>query len=369
MLGPLCVGMSGFVVGDAPVVPPVAEDACDAHLSEPRRTGDAEPPAFAEPPLWSLLGRAVSQGPGDDRGRVAIADSKALVRGGARHGRARAELLAAGVCAFMDARHMHTQEDSDAGAGPESPAAQAMTDLGVLDRLGVRLRPHAPAWARGVAATLPEPWGGPAAVVRARAVSAAMRRASVRCAGVWARAMFEAEFNRLTAQAGSKAAASGAVVRDLMRQAWALTRALGLPGLIVCDRQGGRRGYGPMLAAWLGPVGAAGVDTVAEGPQESEYVVRSGDAERSGGWDGVRVRFRVRAEGCSLPVALASMAAKLARELLMARFNAHYAGRARQRGRPEPEPTAGYTADARRWLSQAGCILDPGEAAELVRIC
>ena len=61
--------------------------------------------------------------------------------------------------------------------------------------------------------------------------------------------------------------------------------------------------------------------------------------------------FEVDAEAAHFPVALASMAAKLVRELRMARFNRYWGARA-----SELKPTAGYRADAERWLADLrGC--------------
>jgi ribonuclease HII len=57
------------------------------------------------------------------------------------------------------------------------------------------------------------------------------------------------------------------------------------------------------------------------------------------------VHFRVRADAQHLEVALASLIAKLIRELLMERFNAFFAAHD-----GALHPTAGYPEDARRWL-------------------
>jgi hypothetical protein len=60
-----------------------------------------------------------------------------------------------------------------------------------------------------------------------------------------------------------------------------------------------------------------------------------------------RVEFREQAERACLPVALASMTAKLVRELMMERFNAFFHAH-----QPEVKPTAGYVQDARRFLAE-----------------
>jgi hypothetical protein len=63
-----------------------------------------------------------------------------------------------------------------------------------------------------------------------------------------------------------------------------------------------------------------------------------------------------------MPVALASMIAKLTRELAMMRFNRYFAARM-----PELKPTAGYYGDAGRWLRDIGDVLLPEERSAMVR--
>jgi hypothetical protein len=106
------------------------------------------------------------------------------------------------------------------------------------------------------------------------------------------------------------------------------------------------------------------VEVLEESPEVSRYivrVVREGQARRAG------VMFLTESEDAHLPVALASMTAKYARELMMARFNRYFAALARARG-VELKATAGYALDARRWLSEAGAMLTPADREHLVRI-
>ncbi|MCH9058086.1 MAG: hypothetical protein IIB55_05605 [Planctomycetes bacterium] len=75
------------------------------------------------------------------------------------------------------------------------------------------------------------------------------------------------------------------------------------------------------------------------------------------------VSFMPEAESKHLPVALASMVAKLVRELTMARFNRYWCRRV-----PELKPTAGYVLDARRWLAEMDDVVTPTERAAMVRL-
>ena len=60
----------------------------------------------------------------------------------------------------------------------------------------------------------------------------------------------------------------------------------------------------------------------------------------------VAVAFRPRADGDSLPVAVASMLAKYVREVCMRQFNRYWAARV-----PGLVPTAGYPLDASRFYA------------------
>ena len=77
------------------------------------------------------------------------------------------------------------------------------------------------------------------------------------------------------------------------------------------------------------------------------------------------VPFTVGCEQRQLPVALASMASKYIRELLMARFNAYWTAAV-----PGLAPTAGYFRDGRRFWAQVEPELARlGLDAELVLRC
>jgi hypothetical protein len=68
------------------------------------------------------------------------------------------------------------------------------------------------------------------------------------------------------------------------------------------------------------------------------------------------------AESHHMPVALASMSAKLVRETLMGRFNRYWNARL-----PELKPTAGYRQDGWRWLNDAAAVLTGAEREGMIR--
>lgn len=136
-------------------------------------------------------------------------------------------------------------------------------------------------------------------------------------------------FNRLLEREQGKSGAVRAVVGGL------LTDVLETPehrvGRVTVDRQGGRRYYGPWMAAL-----APGAPLRAEEESQARSVYRMGETT---------VEFLVGADGFRMETALASMFAKYLRERLMAHFNSWW----RQR-LPGLKPTAGYPFDARRFL-------------------
>ena len=109
------------------------------------------------------------------------------------------------------------------------------------------------------------------------------------------------------------------------------------PALVWCDRHGGRKRYGGLVASHFDtPL----VQPLEETPVRSAYLVPASGEPQSAA---CRIEFCVGGESRA-PVALASMTAKYVRELSMLAFNAFWAERV-----PGLLPTAGYPTDALRW--------------------
>src|SRR5262245_20349305 len=103
----------------------------------------------------------------------------------------------------------------------------------------------------------------------------------------------------------------------------------------VIDKHGGRNFYAPMIQTafpdgWVTPL--------VESAEESAYRIDGLNRK-------VSLTFAPRADGESLPVALASMAAKYLREVFMRQFNRFW-----QQHVPDLEPTAGYPNDSKRFF-------------------
>lgn len=149
-----------------------------------------------------------------------------------------------------------------------------------------------------------------------------------------ARLVFPGEFNRLVAEHGTKGAALSFVSIGLARRLFDEAVAADEPCELVFDKHGGRNRYGALIQEPFQELCPDGwVETRVESRPTSEYRL------------GERLRFRFRSRGEEeLPVALASMTAKLLRELSMQALNAFWRGHL-----PGLKPTAGYPVDAKRF--------------------
>lgn len=311
-LGPLCVGMSVFRV----------------------RNWTRGDPA---PDLWQLLSKAVCKKPSDSRGRIPIADSKALKLSNDSKTRHPLIHLERGVLAFLRWLECSPSNDSD-----------------LLSALGTTL-PEAP-WYSGDPIPLPLGQSAGQIAIAASTLVAAMEAAGVELVSLHCRVMPESEFNSIIERTGTKAEATAAAFGGHLRTLAATERNECCVRL-VCDQLGGRTTYEGLITRELS---GSEVTCLAESGEKSRYGVRT--SKCSPDHDFI-IQFMPEAEAAHLPVALASMAAKLTRELAMHRFNRYWCGK-----RPELKPTAGYSTDARRWLGDMRDVLANEERVAMVRM-
>lgn len=123
------------------------------------------------------------------------------------------------------------------------------------------------------------------------------------------------------------------------------------PVLISCDKHGGRNCYAALIQAALGDV-VDFVRVVSESRERSLYSWRT----RSG--QPVEMEICMGGES-RMQVALASMAAKLARELCMQAWNAYWKNIV-----PGLQPTAGYPVDAKRFRRDIADAVNKSGIAE-----
>ena len=144
------------------------------------------------------------------------------------------------------------------------------------------------------------------------------------------------EFNRQLEHLGNKSTILSEATLTLVKNAiCALPDRVGIT--VLCDKHGGRNRYADMLYQFFPDDGR--LEIVTEGTPLSVYRFKT--EERT-----IEFRFQAKADR-HIPAALASMTAKLLRELAMLEFNRFW-----QQYLPDLRPTAGYPVDALRFFGQ-----------------
>ena len=286
-------------------------------------------PGDPPPDLWGMLDTCVCKTKREAKKRIAVGDSKDLKLANSTKTKHPLYHLERGVLAFLGARD---------GKPP-------ITDVSLQDRLGAQLDDRD--WYRSDPIGLPLGVSAEMLGIEANQLRSAMHKRGIELLDIQVRVIAEREFNDLYTRHNTKAAATGIALRELIESAKSIAQE-GHESRIVCDRQSGRTRYAKMLEHLFHDV-----VTEEESPRASRYTC-----------DGhTGVLLTPGADGAYFPVALASMAAKLVRELAMMRFNTYWGGRI-----PELKPTAGYVQDARRWLSDTREHITDEQRAEMVRL-
>ena len=264
--------------------------------------------------LWERLAGIVGRSP-RDRALIAVNDSKRLFS------------QAGGV------RHIERAALAFAAAAGHSPG----TFRGLLDTLAEMTEDlDAYPWYRGADFSLPlaaDPAQLEADAARLRSADGARFLEARSCP------VLVGEFNRTVERVGTKSATLFMKTALLLARFW---RQWGERGLTVhVDKHGGRDRYGLLLYdTFFG----ARIRTLTEGRSESLYEIRDGRRRMT-------VGFYVNGDSRHLPIALASIYSKYLRELFMRNFNAWWAERL-----PGLKPTAGYAADANRFLADTAAL-------------
>lgn len=194
------------------------------------------------------------------------------------------------------------------------------------------LAPH-PCYSRSLA---PFPAHNEAERIALAAQSArlALKEAGAGAAHLGVSLLFEPALNRRFAEGMNKNEALLAETgRHLVRLSTLFPEQ---PILAVVDKQGGRNDYLPFLTRLFPGVWP---EEVSAGAETSVYRLHRKNAP-------MEIRFQAKADRDSFATALASMAAKYARERAMTELNAWFRERL-----PGLKDTAGYPQDAARWLA------------------
>ncbi len=167
---------------------------------------------------------------------------------------------------------------------------------------------------------------------------------AVQCEAVRARIITAKAFNAACQQGANKADLLSETTLRLVRQITDESAEEAATVDVYCDRHGGRRYYAGVLQHIFDD---ATVSVLAESKQQSSYRIVSPR------WVAT-IRFTVKGDSFT-PVAMSSIYAKYLRERLMQSFNEYFA--AQHRGDQPLIPTAGYPADANRFLTQIEPII------------
>jgi hypothetical protein len=281
-----------------------------------------------EADLWPVLERSCARKPPRGDRRLWVDDSK-RVKSGPR-GR---ERLERSVAAFREIDAPGRDALDEWLAEPPSGDARAL---------------HAAPWLRELPGAL-----CPGADVDRARLDAAFARRDLDAAGCelqlfGARAVPAGEWNSLLERHRNKGNANFAVAMECVRLL--LERTGDAPLRVELDRHGGRTRYGALLARALRP---ERIETHGETGAGSAYTLHFPTRA-------VELRFSEGADGRMLPVALASLAAKMTRERLTDLLNDWFTARI-----DGLKPTRGYGVDGKRWLAEveprlAALAVEPG---------
>lgn len=255
---------------------------------------------------------------------VHIDDSKALHSG--RHKLARLETTVLAAVAV-----------SASGSRPPDHMG------GLLEALGAPPASDLPPWYNELAdLPLPQAASSQAIATAAEAFSQALGRAHLGGPHLHASVLCAPELNRRIHRTGNKARAHWSSFGELVRAVLGIDPKAAVH--LTSDRHGGRAYYGDLIAELLPMVP---LDILEESPKVSRYRVRPQ------GRDAMEMGFEVKADARHLHVALASCVAKYVREIHLVSLNAWFTQRI-----PGLRPTAGYAADANRYLDTVRPFLE-----------
>jgi len=305
--------------GYGPMLGPLVVSATAFRVPEEKAADD----------LWRVLQIGRSTDRRKTRAGVKVADSKELHTGD--HG---FRLIEENLLPFIRAL-----------IGQANGFPGILQDLCAEGRQVLLRRP----WYRGRELKLPHKANPQRVIDRTVQLKRALGEARSAFCGARAEVLPAAEFNRDVAETGNKSSTLWKRVGRLIQYLW---EEFGGEGVrLVVDKQGGRSKYGVLLR-YLFPNVQITMNT--ESAVVSSYWIEDADHALS-------IIFQPKADRDNLPTALASMMSKYIRELCMELFNDFWLDRV-----PGLRPTAGYVADARRFLKDIdGTIGKEGIAREL----
>ncbi|HWL92358.1 MAG TPA: hypothetical protein VNT79_02395 [Phycisphaerae bacterium] len=263
--------------------------------------------------LWKALSKSVVARAGDRARRIVIQDSKKIYNRKEGLGALERSVLAVATAwRGLPA----TVGEYVSFVGPESGSAVAEY-----------------AWYRTDDLALPRAADAGSIRIASAVLSRNLAARDVRVVSMESEILPEGHFNRAVDATQNKAAMLFGVVLRLMRRVIAANPGCDL--VFFVDKQGGRDYYSEVLSEAF-PDRALRV--LEQAGDEGEY-------ELAGGGTTWRIRFSQEGDSKHMPVALASMMSKYARELFMERLNSYW-----KQFDESIAPTAGYYSDGWRFV-------------------
>jgi ribonuclease HII len=286
-------------------------------------------PGEKAPDLWAVLNKAVGKTKRDAKTKIPVGDSKNLKLANSSITQHPLIHLERAVLTFLAARD---------GDFPR-------TDIQLFESLGAKLDEKP--WYGGEPIGLPLGSADAMLAVDSSHLRTTMHKHGVELLELNVKVVDVSEFNSIYTTHHSKAAATELGLLHHLASVKNRTPDFNHTR-IVCDRQSGRTRYHSKFSHVFDDL-----ETYEESARASRYAA----GEQLG------ILLTPKADDAYFPVALASMAAKLVRELAMMRFNRYWSSR-----QAELKPTAGYVQDARRWLSDTKLTVSDLERQAMIRL-
>jgi ribonuclease HII len=273
--------------------------------------------------LWEILRKSVCKQRSASNGRIVINDSKKLHNTSRSHGKY--DCLQRGVLSGL------TAIDRTA----IRTFGQLLQALGGVDNPGKNRLDSLSEYPWYVSASdQPLKFDEDDIATAAAALVRDMRNNNIRLKAILTRPLLAGRFNEMVQTLNNKAVVSFSLVAQLIYQAYQKHNRANLQ--IVIDKQSGRSHYRDQLQRMFPDLN---MKILKEHDAVSSYHLT--DSSRS-----MKIHFLQNGDQRQLPIALASMASKYLRELLMEMLNTYF-----QRHCPGITPTAGYYKDGCRFLA------------------
>ncbi|MBI9017521.1 MAG: hypothetical protein JEZ07_09710 [Phycisphaerae bacterium] len=293
--------------GYGPILGPLVVSACIFEL----------PDSILKTPLWDILSHSVCKTRTGAKGRIAINDSKKL------HSK------------FGDVKHLQRGVLAALTCLDKKTPSNFMQLMQSLDGWDATIFAQYP-WYRTAANNWELEIGLGDLAVAVGNLRKDLQANNLAIKDFWSLPLAAGHYNHLIDLTDNKAKVLFQQAAQLIFKAWS---KYGSDNnlQIVCDRQGGRSHYRVPLQRILPD---ATFKIIKESPTVSSYQLT--ENKRS-----MKIHFIVKGDSEQLPVALASMASKYVRELMMLMLNKYFNGYF-----PDLKPTAGYYQDGTRFINE-----------------